>query len=372
MLNDETKRHLDETRKYIKKWYDHNDQLDELIANYEEKKVNFFTYVSRKKYYTKETVKSEILIDIIEKLEKFSVTRLAISNNTVRSINNFLPLISSKDQEEIIKIFEEKEKKALEEDKKALNEIKSQSKLMEENLTNPLFRFFITAINEQERILNNHSYNSFDFKIQTKTSDEEYISEHNIMILKNIKKLINEKKLQNKNIERNIIQITKAYSRIGKLKYINSKINEVIESNGSDIEELKIILEKIKAKNERRIEKLETDLEKFNLEEVCKAATILDEEKKKDELEKERLIIFEDLTYELMKAKGAGYSDEIIEGLQNRLNDLDFYISDNEKKEIENRVKKRLVDEEDEKLRRIYRYIEKESKTSDENSAKKM
>ena len=243
---------------------------------------------------------------------------------------------------------------------------------MEENLTNPLFRFFITAINEQERILNNHSYNSFDFKIQTKTSDEEYISEHNIMILKNIKKLINEKKLQNKNIERNIIQITKAYSRIGKLKYINSKINEVIESNGSDIEELKIILEKIKAKNERKIEKLETDLEKFNLEEVCKAANILDEEKKKDELEKERLIIFEDLTYELMKAKGAGYSDEIIEGLQNRLNDLDFYISDNEKKEIENRVKKRLVDEEDEKLRRIYRYIEKESKTSDENSAKKM
>ena len=33
MLNDETKRHLNETRKYIKKWYDHNDQLDELIAN---------------------------------------------------------------------------------------------------------------------------------------------------------------------------------------------------------------------------------------------------------------------------------------------------------------------------------------------------
>lgn len=244
--------------------------LEQLFFN--EKKIGKTIFHFKSKRIQREIQKYEIAIENLENLKNFSPSRLYIEHQIIETINSILPLLDVKDKDVIESIFYEAQNAVRSKDESELNQIKANSKILEECINDAHYIDFLKSLKEQEQIFKAHDYLT---KIHFNTpinDDNLFIIGTDKHILDMMYKLMRAGKLNNKYIKNNIEKIKNAYISIRKMNFVNAKIDELLALNITtsdiDFEKLKVILINIKTKNQKSIDESSKVLEHFSEEEL--------------------------------------------------------------------------------------------------------
>ena len=346
-------------------------ELEAVNEFYLNQEIGKFQYFVSRNSILGDIRKCESAIKALEDLGSFKPTGLYVYHIITEIVNSILPLLEEKDKYDVTSVFYSAQNKARLDDSNKFKEIESANKIIKDCLNESLYIEFLKILKEQETVFKNYDYHKDIHFNKGNIDDSKFISAEGKHTLDIINKLINADILDNKYIKNNIDKIRNAYITIGKLTFINSKIEDllIINDNTSniDFDALKLIVTKIREKNIKSISDAYKILKSIDEKDLHdKFANYLREISDHNN-KNEKIELYSDLTYKLILAERNGNHNEasIYRELLNHLK-VDLapiekeIISYNIEQEIKNDEENRLYDIQKKDFDRQIRDEEKE------------
>ncbi len=301
--------------------------------------------------------KYDTIIKTLVKLGNFTTTytnTFMVSIETQKKLREILPLLDEKDKNRIASVFYEEVNERKKSDMKRLEELEKESK---KNITNKENIQLISKIaHKHEQRINQEGSEKIDFLRSNYNPIEEGVLEHlnskGNRFIYIVQKLKAAGKLDNNYIRKNMDKIAEVYNEIGKLKYLNNKLKELISQEKianftKNDTEFRSIINDIIKNNEKRIDKLSKiidKVEKYDLEgKFSDYIKETGEERTKEYNLKNYRNLVSNL-FEAVKTHDAELQDKLVE----RVKDLEDSIPIDEREKIYSEVEKKFLQEEDE------------------------
>lgn len=301
--------------------------------------------------------KYDTIIKTLVKLGNFTTTytnTFMVGIETQKKLREILPLLDEKDKNRIASVFYEEVNERKKSDTKRLEELEKESK---KNITNKENIQLISKIaHKHEQRINQEGSEKIDFLRSNYNPIEEGVLEHlnskGNRFIYIVQKLKAAGKLDNNYIRKNMDKIAEVYNEIGKLKYLNNKLKELISQEKianftKNDTEFRSIINDIIKNNEKRIDKLSKiidKVEKYDLEgKFSDYIKETGEERTKEYNLKNYRNLVSNL-FEAVKTHDAELQDKLVE----RVKDLEDSIPIDEREKIYSEVEKKFLQEEDE------------------------
>lgn len=301
--------------------------------------------------------KYDTIIKTLVKLGNFTTTytnTFMVGIETQKKLREILPLLDEKDKNRIASVFYEEVNERKKSDTKRLEELEKESK---KNITNKENIQLISKIaHKHEQRINQEGSEKIDFLRSNYNPIEEGVLEHlnskGNRFIYIVQKLKAAGKLDNNYIRKNMDKIAEVYNEIGKLKYLNNKLKELISQEKianftKNDTEFRSIINDIIKNNEKRIDKLSKiidKVEKYDLEgKFSDYIKETGEERTKEYNLKNYRNLVSNL-FEAVKTHDAELQDKLVE----RVKDLEDSIPIDEREKIYSEVEKKFLQKEDE------------------------